>query len=796
MNGHDPDTLDNHDGRSGQDLDDSHSMNGDSMDGNLKSKSILHGTTFSSDTNDLPFAKLPETVILKDGDSYDITAYYVQKEVGNRTLRMLSYNGSVPGPFIKASQGSVITINFTNNSDIDQTIHSHGIRINNNFDGVPGVTQNAVRPGEMFSYKINFEDGGVYWYHPHTRDDYGQEMGLYGNYLVEPEEGYVSQVNREIPIIIDDILIENNKIADFYKDVTNFALLGRFGNEFLVNGEQNYTLNAKVGETIRFFVTNVSNARTYNLSIPKAKLKIVGADAGKYEREFFADNFLISPAERIVAEVYFDEPGEYSLIHSMPDGTVKLMSILVSDELVTTSYKDDFTVLNENDEDKDFFVTARNYFYSKPDKNLLLTVKIQSSVDHGQHGHKLSKENKIKLSNSDDGDRLSKIQWDDPDQNDKQNTTDSIIWKLVDRETGAESMEIPISDWTFRQGDLVKVRLTNDSKADHEMQHPIHIHGQRFVILSENGKKNSNLVWKDTVLVLPGETVDILIEMSNLGEWMSHCHISEHLHAGMMMKFRVENENGYATGDEFRKNIQTKLENEINSNEKVSSGISQTNQNKPKSFRKLNFNTKVQQNGFQAIPSQNKFRANVKQDITLSIIDTSGKAIRLDSSTKYPITITFINSDNSQSIFTYPGNTTFDDFIAPHGSKGHDNNDKHHDLEPATDGHMDHTHSFNFVRTAYAHGGVDDNDQINETPTYTYTMPVVFPEKGFYRAFVEARPEGEDETILLRFDVDVSEGFSLDNYPWSSSEKWWTLFLVSLLLLTLLSLLVHKFVKE
>jgi FtsP/CotA-like multicopper oxidase with cupredoxin domain len=84
------------------------------------------------------------------------------------------------------------------------------------------------------------------------------------------------------------------------------------------------------------------------------------------------------------------------------------------------------------------------------------------------------------------------------------------------------------------------------------MQHPIHFHGQRFIVLDRNGVPNENMVWKDTTLIEPGEVVNILVEMSNSGEWMTHCHIAEHLHAGMMLSFRVENQDGSATGDAYR----------------------------------------------------------------------------------------------------------------------------------------------------------------------------------------------------------------------------------------------------
>ena len=122
----------------------------------------------------------------------------------------------------------------------------------------------------------------------------------------------------------------------------------------------------------------------------------------------------------------------------------------------------------------------------------------------------------------------------------------------MDEESGKTSLEI--DDWVFKQDELVKIRLVNDKNADHIMQHPVHIHGQQFVILSVDGLPNNNLVWKDTALVYPDQTMDILVKMSNTGEWMLHCHISEHLHAGMMMKFRVEDINGDAEGDDYRSN--------------------------------------------------------------------------------------------------------------------------------------------------------------------------------------------------------------------------------------------------
>jgi FtsP/CotA-like multicopper oxidase with cupredoxin domain len=116
-------------------------------------------------------------------------------------------------------------------------------------------------------------------------------------------------------------------------------------------------------------------------------------------------------------------------------------------------------------------------------------------------------------------------------------TTGQVEWILRDPDTGLENMDI---DWRFALGDVVKVRVQNDRAVIHGMQHPIHIHGQRFLVLGRNGVPEENLGWKDTFLLPAGQTADILLEITNPGRWMMHCHIAEHLEAGMHAVFEVE----------------------------------------------------------------------------------------------------------------------------------------------------------------------------------------------------------------------------------------------------------------
>ena len=130
------------------------------------------------------------------------------------------------------------------------------------------------------------------------------------------------------------------------------------------------------------------------------------------------------------------------------------------------------------------------------------------------------------------------LEWEDlmPEIN-RASDSGNMIWQLIDRETGAVNGDI---SWSFTVGDRVKIRLVNEMDSDHPMHHPFHIHGAgRFLVLSRDGQPEPNLVWKDTVLLRAGETVDILLDVSNPGLWMAHCHIAEHNQSGMMFSFNV-----------------------------------------------------------------------------------------------------------------------------------------------------------------------------------------------------------------------------------------------------------------
>lgn len=501
--------------------------------------SVTQREYVSSDVANLQSSGATQVVELKDGDTYDLTAGYVKKNISGTEYRMLAYNGSIPGPLIKIPQNAEVTINFKNGTDMPTLLHSHGVRMDNAFDGSQ-TSQKEMKPGEAFSYKLKFPDAGVYWYHPHVREDYEQELGLYGNYLVVPgNDNYWSPVNREITLFLDDILIEGGRIP-LSKGGADHTLMGRFGNVMLVNGETDYSVSAKKGEVVRFYITNAANTRPFNFAIAGAKMKLVGADGGAYEREQWTDVITLGPSERGVVEVLFDKSGTSAIQNKTPDKTYTIGKVTVSSDPVLVSYASMFNKLRAHAETTASIESFRRYFDRTPDKRIKLTIDMggnmmsMQGMGHGEHqmadGTMMSGS---MMNASPDG-----IEWEDENRMMNQmSDTESIQWKIVDQETGRENMDI---DWSFNQDQPVKIRIFNDPNSMHPMQHPIHFHGQRFLVVARDGTPQTNLVWKDTVFIPSGETVDILLDTSNLGTWMAHCHIAEHLEAGMMMKFKVE----------------------------------------------------------------------------------------------------------------------------------------------------------------------------------------------------------------------------------------------------------------
>jgi FtsP/CotA-like multicopper oxidase with cupredoxin domain len=563
--------------------------------------------SFPTATEGLVEARRPELVELGDGERFELEISPVRKRIGEATVRMLAYNGSVPGPTLVAREASTVTIVVTNRGDLGTTVHWHGVRLENRYDGTH-ETQAPIPIGESFRYEVQLPDPGAYWYHPHIREDYGQELGLYGNILVRPEDpDYWPPVNRELLLTLDDVLVEDGRIAAFGPETTHVAM-GRFGNVMLVAGDPDLELEASRGEVVRLYLTNTANTRVFNVALPGASLKLVGADSGRYEHETFVDEILIAPSERAVVDVRFGEPGTLALEHRTPERTYRLARLTVRDEPVEDDLGDAYATLRTNADLAAERERVAPYLATGPDKVLAFVAEMDLGTPEGPvvytcpmhpevvqdepgrcpecgmklvatavevtyvcpmhpqvtstspearcpecgmklvpadlaggHGHEHAhgEQGPEGHGHGHAHDAPQGIEWeDDMVEVNRLTTAENMRWKLVDRATGAENAAI---DWSFRVGDQVKIRLVNELDSDHPMPHPFHVHGAgRFLILARDGVEEPNLVWKDTVLVRTGETVDILLDVTHPGVWMAHCHIAEHHEGGMMLRFTVD----------------------------------------------------------------------------------------------------------------------------------------------------------------------------------------------------------------------------------------------------------------
>jgi len=478
----------------------------------------------SSDS--LAVARPSERRRLSDGDTLWLDAGVVRGG--------FAFNGEQPGPLLEVSRGSEIVVGFTNHLPDSTAIHWHGIRLDNRSDGAPGLTQPAIPPGGTFTYHIRFPDAGIFWYHAHVREDIQQDFGLYGNILVRSADSVLPPAHREEFLMLDDVLVGDQGPIPAGRESPTHALMGRFGNVFVVNAKRDYQLAGARGEVVRFYLTNAANARTMNLSFSGARMQLVAADAGAYATRRAVASVVIAPAERYVVNVTFDRPGRFALVNRVqaldhifgrffPEvDTLGIVTVSAVAAPRRPSPPPAAASLAPPLDHAALDSLARR----PPDKTLVLTLRTNNLPPVTE---RLMQLDSIFFQPVEWSGSMPMMNW--------AATGEQVRWILRDPETGRENMDI---DWHFARGSTVKLRLVNERRAFHGMQHPIHLHGQRFLVLAVNGVPMRDLAWKDTVLVPAGSTVDILFDTTNPGHWMLHCHIAEHLSAGMMTHLTVD----------------------------------------------------------------------------------------------------------------------------------------------------------------------------------------------------------------------------------------------------------------
>lgn len=491
-----------------------------------------------------PAARARQAIVLKKGDTLDLEAGLVRKTVGGRSYTMFGFNGQLPGPLLRVGAGTEIVVRFRNRLPLPSTIHWHGVRLEARFDGVPDLSQPPVAPGQDFTYHLRFPEAGLFWYHPHVREDIQQDLGLYGNIFVPPPASAGWPVAREEFLLLDDLLVTDDGLVPYGEQASTHAAMGRFGNLYLVNGESDFVLKARAGELVRLFLTNTANARTFNLGIePDVSMQLRGADLGRYPEPLPVDHVVIGPAERYVVDVRFPRPGRYALVNrirALDHLYGRFVPVVDTVGWVEVGNREAGVVdTGARVQGKSTVVPGAAREVGSVDTSMANEVAhylrradsaerrtLELTVDFS--GLPWLSERLMKL----DSIFFAPVEWAGtmPMMN-WATTGDQAHWTIRDPESGRTNHAI---NWSLKRGTLLRLTLTNRRDVLHAMQHPMHLHGQRFLVLSVGGVPNPYPVWKDTVIVPGGGAVEVLVDLSNPGPWMLHCHIAEHLEAGMM----------------------------------------------------------------------------------------------------------------------------------------------------------------------------------------------------------------------------------------------------------------------
>ncbi len=406
-----------------------------------------------------------------------------------------AYNGAVPGPEIRVRQGEAIRVVARNGLAQPTTVHWHGIRLPNAMDGVPEVTQEPIPPGGAFTYEFEAVDAGSFWYHPHVNSVEQQGRGLAGPLIVEEREPIA--VDRDLTWVIDDWLLRDTaQIDDSFGHRGQMSHGGRIGNTVTVNGRVPDSFRVRAGERIRLRLINVANARTFALDFGALKPRIIALDGQPVTPHEPPDGYVVLAAAQR-ADLVIDMAGR-------PGDSVRLTDSYYRGrayEFLTVQY-DKAPPLRESPLDAPIALPA----------NPLPSPVVD---DHAQR-------ERIVL----EGGAMGRFP-EGAERFFEQNQF-WFVNGLPDKGRTAPLFEIS-------RGRTCVVELVNRTS----WEHPMHLHGFAFRVLRRNGTPNMRGEWLDTVLVRPRESVEFAFVADNPGDWLFHCHILEHMAAGMSGIVRV-----------------------------------------------------------------------------------------------------------------------------------------------------------------------------------------------------------------------------------------------------------------
>lgn len=404
------------------------------------------------------------------------------QQFDGRMLNVWAYNDQVPGPVLRVRLGEAVEVELKNDLPQPTTIHWHGVRVPNAQDGVPGVTQDAVEPGETFTYKFVPKDAGTFWFHPHHQSAEQVGRGLYGVLIVEDQEPL--PYDRDEMWVLDDWRLgPDGQIDPRFVTRHDLSHDGRWGQVVTVNGDSGHQMDVRPGERIRLRLLNSSNGRVYRPVIAGLDVRVIAVDGMYTGRPVELERFSLASGNRLDLDIVIpaDAAGkEFSVIDRFTRRPILLATLRVSGEPVETPQ----------------FAPPSNPNmprWAGAEKEGVDVTYVLNARRGGEHG---------------------------------------IEWTINDKVWGEhEATPLTAGLWT-------RVRFQNDSYR----LHPMHIHGQFFKVIARNGQPVDEPYFHDTILLQGKDVIDVAMVPLDWGHWMMHCHILEHAEAGMMTVLEVSNE--------------------------------------------------------------------------------------------------------------------------------------------------------------------------------------------------------------------------------------------------------------
>jgi FtsP/CotA-like multicopper oxidase with cupredoxin domain len=409
------------------------------------------------------------------------------------------YGNRVPGPEIRVRQGEPVRVIVRNQLPEDTTVHWHGIRLPSPMDGVPGLTQPPIKPGESFTYEFTPPDAGTFWYHPHADSLRQLGRGMAGAFIVE--ERTAVAVDRDLVWVLSDWrLTSDAQIAPGFGNRMEAAMSGRIGNTVTLNGAVTDEVSVQAGERVRLRLVNTSLARIMSLRFEGHRPAVVAIDGQPCDpHEPEGGRVLLGPAMRV--DLIIDMQGEagrgYRVIDDFYEGlSYWLTKLVYEDKQLLGAHRPPLS-LPRNPLAEPDLATAKRH-----------ELRLQGGMMGG-------------------GAMMG--------MGGMQGMAHGASWAINGMSmTGDGQADMPAL-LTLRLGRSYVFNIRNETA----WWHPMHLHGYSFRVLSRKDSAVPHRQWADTVLVAPKESVEIAFVADNPGDWMMHCHVTDHQVSGMMTVLRV-----------------------------------------------------------------------------------------------------------------------------------------------------------------------------------------------------------------------------------------------------------------